>query len=177
MSNERVSLKRRPFLTPIWLTALFALLAFGCFLILLWLWGTADSTTVLVTADPPSDAEAQVRASALARAFGETSGPGRIDAVYFAAPAQHLPDYASLMTTLRVAPRMASADDARTLAHRALHEHRGGRVLIISDRVTQGLIEQFSGLQGITASGERAGILYVISVPRIGQANLLRLNY
>ena len=74
---------------------------------------------------------------------------------------------------------MAPADDPRGLARRALREHSGGRVLIIghSDTVPQ-IVAALSGNSKIPEIDDREyGTMYIVSVPRIGDANLLRLNY
>ena len=65
------------------------------------------------------------------------------------------------------------------LAHRVLREHGGGRVLVVahSDTVNE-IVEALSGSEGLAAMGEdQYDTMYVVSVPRIGRATVLRLTY
>jgi broad specificity phosphatase PhoE len=169
---------------PIWLAALAAavVLSFAS-----WLWGRADSTTVIVIrhaerepgagADPPLSATGQARAALLARMFGDP-GPGRIGAIYVTPPLRNRMTAAPLATALGVTPSIA-AGDPRELAHRVLREQPGRRVLIVghSDTVPQ-IVAVLSGVDGIPAMREtQYGIMYIVTVPRLGRANLLRLEY
>src|SRR5882724_2005085 len=98
MKSERASLQHRPFLTPLWLSAIAAFAAavvFGLALLAAWIWFTANSTTVVVirhaeketvsAADPALSAAGEARAALLARMFGEPKGVGRLDAIYVSA--------------------------------------------------------------------------------------------
>ena len=70
-------------------------------------------------------------------------------------------------------------DDPAALAHRALREHSGGRILIVghADTVPQ-LVAALSGNSKVPEIGaDEYGTMYIVAVPRIGHANLLRLNY
>jgi hypothetical protein len=80
---------------------------------------------------------------------------------------------------LGLAATVAPADDPRSLARRALREHAGGRVLIIghSDTVPQ-IVATLSDNPKIPDIGDHEyGTMYIVTVPRIGRANLLRMNY
>ncbi len=89
MKKTTSGMKRKPFLTPVWLAGLAAVVALG---IAAWLWGTADSTTVIVirhaekvlndTEDPPLSAAGEARAALLARMFGSGAPSGRVSAIY-----------------------------------------------------------------------------------------------
>ena len=62
---------------------------------------------------------------------------------------------------------------------RVLREHAGGRVLIVghSDTVPK-IVARLSGNPNVPEIGDREyGTMYIVSVPRIGHANLLRLSY
>src|ERR1700687_2015000 len=93
MKRDHVSFQRRPFLTPIWVTALAAALALSLAVFAAWVWGTAGSTTVIVirhgekdlsvsVTDPPLSPAGEARAALLARMFGDADGIGRVDAIY-----------------------------------------------------------------------------------------------
>jgi hypothetical protein len=76
-------------------------------------------------------------------------------------------------------PVVAPADDPKGLARRALREHGGGRVLIIGHLDTVPEIVSFlSGKRDIPAiDAQEFGVMYIVTVPRIGHPNVLRLNY
>src|SRR3981081_4768256 len=95
MKRDHVSFQRRPFLTPIWLTALAAFVGLSLALFAAWVWGTAGSTTVIVVrhaekdlsvsvTDPPLSPAGEARAALLARAFGDGNALGHVDAIYVA---------------------------------------------------------------------------------------------
>jgi broad specificity phosphatase PhoE len=177
-------------LTPIWLTVLAAFLAVSVMIAAAWFLGTADSTTVIVirhaekdlaagAEDPPLTAAGTARAALLARMFGDGALPGRIDAIYVSPALRNRLTAAPLAARLGIRETVAPADDARGLARRALHEHRGGRVLIVghSDTVPK-IVAELSGISQIPQIGDQEySTMYVVTVPRIGHANLLRLNY
>ncbi|HEX3848194.1 MAG TPA: phosphoglycerate mutase family protein [Steroidobacteraceae bacterium] len=190
MKPELVSLQRRPFLVPIWITAAIALLGFCFFVFALWTWATASSTTVIVirhaekdlsvsVTDPPLTAEGRARAELLARMFGDAKAPGHIDAIYVSPALRNRQTGEALAERLGIRETVVPADDPKGLAHRVLEEHRGGRALIVghSDTVPA-IVETLSGRKGIPELDEHEyGTMYIVTVPRIGRANLLRLTY
>ena len=60
MTRDHVSFQRRPFLTPIWLTALAAVLALAFLIFAAWVWGTAGSTTVIIIRHAEKDLSVSV---------------------------------------------------------------------------------------------------------------------
>lgn len=188
MSNEHTRLQRRPFLMPIWLMALTALATLVVLLDAGWLWFTADSTVVVVVRhaekivgageDPPLSEAGEARAALLARMFGDAQRAGRIDAIY----AQ--PDQRSRLTAAPLAARLgltvmdAPAGDPRRLARRVLSEHPGGRILIVGHSDTVAAIAAALSGAGIPPlDGADYGTLYIVTVPRFGHANFLRIAY
>ena len=188
MNREHGSLRHRPFLTPIWLSAIGACVALGLAVFALWVWGTANSTTVVVIrhaekeagslVDPPLSAAGETRAALLASMFGG-QGTGRIDAIYVSPTIRARATAAPLAARLGELPVVAPADDAQDLAKRVLREHSGGRVLIIGHLNTvPKIVAALSGRNDIPEINEHDyGTLYVVTVPRIGHANVLRLSY
>jgi len=193
MKNDHVTFQRRPFLTPIWLTAaavVGATLVFGFAAFTVWAWATADATTVIVirhaekdvaanAVDPPLTPAGEARAALLARMFGDAGGLGRVDAIYVSPALRNRLTVEPLAARLGLRPIVAPAEDPAGLAHRVLHEHRGGRVLIVghTDTVPQ-IVATLSGNPNIAPIGaEEYGTMYIVTVPRIGRPNLLRLNY
>jgi broad specificity phosphatase PhoE len=199
MKPELVSLQRRPFLTPIWLTAGFAFLGFCFCVCALWFWATASSTIVVVVrhaekdlsisaADPPLTAAGVSRANLLANMFGGSGGAGssggagrlgHIDAIYVSPTLRSKETGRPLAERLGIGETVVSPDDPKALAHRVLRDHHGGRVLIVghSDTIPT-LVKELSGNADIPDIGDQEyGTLYIVTVPRIGHANLLRLSY
>ncbi len=190
MKRDHVSFQRRPFLTPIWLTAIAAVAAFGLAVFAAWMWGTAGSTTVIVVrhaekdvsagiVDPPLSAAGEARAALLARMFGDAKAVGHVDAIYVSSALRNRLTAAPLAARLGIGETVAPVDDPRGLARRALREHAGGRVLIVGhiDTVPQ-IVRALSDNPNIPDIGDQEyGTMYIVTVPRIGHANLLRLSY
>ncbi len=190
MKKDHAGFQRRPFLTPIWLTVIAALLAFSLMIFAAWVWATAGSTTVIVirhaekdlnvsVTDPPLNPEGEARAALLATMFGDAKHLGHVDAIYVSPALRNRRTAAPLADRLGITPVVAPADDPKGLARRALREHQGGRVLIIghSDTVPQ-IVAALSGNSKIPELGDQEyGTMYIVSVPRIGHANVLRLKY
>ena len=190
MKNDHVTFQRRPFLTPVWLTALAALFGLSFVVFAAWVWGTAGSTTVIVVrhaekdlsvsaTDPPLTPAGEARAALLARMFGDAKDLGHVDAIYVSPALRNRLTAAPLAARLGIEATVTPPDDPRGLAHRALREHRGGRALIVghSDTVPQ-IVAELSGNPTIPPIGDgEYGTMYIVTVPRIGHANLLRLNY
>jgi broad specificity phosphatase PhoE len=192
MSNVSGGLRHKPFLTPIWLTAIAAFLAFAVVVVAavtVWEWGTADSTTVIVIrhaekdlaggADPKLSADGEARAALLARMFGAAGGRGSINAIYVSPTVRSRATVAPLAAVLNLTPATVPADDAKGLARRAIQEHAGGRVLIVGHLDTvPAIVSELSGARDIPKIGEAEyGAMYIVTVPRIGRANFVRLNY
>ncbi len=189
MNSSRVKLQHRPFLTPIWLTAGAAAAAFLFALFVIWVWGTADSTSVIVIrdaeqvagdqVDPTLSAAGMERAQLLARMLGAFDGPGRLDAIYVSNGLRSRLTAAPLAKLLHVPLLVAAGEDGKALAHRALREHGGGRVLIVAHAdILPEIVATLSGMGDLPKlNAEDYGVIYVVTVPRIGHANLLRLNY
>jgi len=175
LKKSNTGLKRRPFLTPIWLAGISAALVVG---VSGWLWSTADSTTVLVVPGvAPETGEA--RAGALARLLGDSAGPGSIGYIYSAAGAAGRGTVAVLSARRGLGVTDVPAGAMQDLAHRVLREHAGERVLIVADAASiPALLDHLGARGAVTAVGpQERDTLYVITVPRIGHANLLRLNF
>ena len=188
MARDHVVLQRRPFLAPIWLMALGALVAALVLGLAVWWWGTADCTTVIVIrhaekalgslVDPPLTEAGEARAELLARMFGDAKSPGRIDAIYVSPVLRSRLTAAPLAARLGMTPVAASAGP-KELARRVLQEHEGGRVLVVGhvDTVPQ-IVAALSGHDIIPAiDAAEYGTMYIVTVPRIGFANVLRLSY
>lgn len=187
MSRELAAINRRrhrPFLAPIWLTALLFAVVLAAALLL---YESAETTTVVVvqpgerllgSEDPPLVIEGEKRAERLARLFGATSSPGRITAIYVNATRRAQQTAAPLATRLGLHPVVFQDDDPDAIAGRALSEHRGETVMIIDSTATVArLVESLSGFRPAPESGTEYGSIYIVSVPVLGSAGLLQLHY
>jgi broad specificity phosphatase PhoE len=192
MKSEQVSLQHRPFLMPIWLTVIAVFGSFAVFSLAVitgWMFLTANSTTVIVirhaekdtvnAADPALSAAGEARAALLARMFGEPRAVGRLDAIYVSATLRSRMTAAPLGLRLGIVPIVAGADDPNGLARRVLRENSGKRVLVIGHvNTVPGIVASLSGRSDIPPIDEQDfATMYVVTVPRIGRANLLRLSY
>jgi phosphohistidine phosphatase SixA len=192
MKSEHANLQRRPFLTPIWLSAIGAFAAGIVALLALWamwVWFTANSTTVIVIRhaekatvsepDPPLSAAGEARAELLARMFGDTPGPGRLDAIYISSALRNRMTAAPLAGRLGITPVVAPTEDPKGLARRVLRENSGKRVMVIGHvNTVLDIVAALSDRRDIPPLDEKDfGIMYIVTVPRIGHANLLRVAY
>ena len=189
MTQEHVNLKHRPFLMPIWLSVWAGLVLAGLLGWAALTWATANSTTVIVVrhaekeldagSDPPLPPAGQARAELLSRLLGDGRAPGHVDAIYISPTLRSRMTAAPLARRLGLTPIVGPAHDAPDLATRLLREHGGGRVLVVghSDTVTD-IVERLSGAKNLPRiADDEYGAMYIVTVPRIGRANFLRLNY
>jgi broad specificity phosphatase PhoE len=186
------NLQRKPFLAPIGVAASVAIAATLVLLIVTWFLVTAKSTTIIVVrdaetvedgsapgADPPLGAAGEARAQSLARMFGDPHIRDQIDAIYVSATIRSRSTAAPLAARLGLAPAVVPDHDPRALARRILHEHRGGRILVVAQSADiPDLVAALSRVRDIPpiAHGEY-GTMYIVTVPRIGRANLLSVDY
>jgi broad specificity phosphatase PhoE len=192
MKSEQVSLQHRPFLMPIWLTVIAVFGSFAVFILAVvagWMFLTANATTVIVirhaekdtvnAADPALSAAGEARAALLARMFGGPQAVGRLDAIYVSATLRSRLTAAPLGLRLGIVPIVAGADDPNGLARRVLRENSGKRVLVVGHvNTVPGIVASLSGRSDIPPIDEQDfATMYVVTVPRIGRANLLRLSY
>ncbi len=184
MEPPAITRHRRPFLAPLYLSVLVAAVLFA----LGWTLYSAATTTLLFLVDPsesapgsigdpPLSPEGEARAQRLAHMFGAgTSDIARIDGIYESDDRRAEQTGAPLIERLHRAPVVFNAAAARATAARALHEHRGGTVLVIAsgDALAQMLWE----LGGISVAGgaDEGDRVYVVSVPTIGRAHVARFR-
>jgi broad specificity phosphatase PhoE len=186
--QNHVKLKRRPFLTPIWLSVLGALLIWSLLGFEAWIYATADLTTIIVVRhaeksldsgdDPPLTAAGEARAALLARLFGDARAPGHISAIYAPPTLRDRMTVAPLAARLGLTPIIAPPGPARALARRVLHEQSGRRVLVVGHGDTiADLVASLTGAHVPQIGADDFGTIFVVSVPRIGRADFLRVTY
>ena len=192
MKSEQASLQHRPFLIPIWLTAIAAIASFAVFIfavVTVWAWFTANSTTIVVirhaekdtanVADPALSPAGEARAALLARLFGNAQGPGRLDAIYVSDTLRSRMTAAPLAERLGIVPIVDGSEQPKGLVRRVLKENSGKRVIIVGHvNTVPEIVALLSDRSDIPKMDEHDfGAMYVVTVPRIGHANLVRLNY
>jgi 2,3-bisphosphoglycerate-dependent phosphoglycerate mutase len=186
MKKTTSAMKHKAFLTPVWLAGLAALFVLCA---AAWLWSTANTTTVIVirhaektntdTQNPPLSAAGEARAALLAHMFGGGASADRIGAIYVSPLIRSHMTAAPLAAALGLTPIEMPADDYRSLVRRALKDNPGGRVLIIAHSDTvPAIVTALSGNTDIAPIGAfEYDRMYVVTIPGIGRANVLRLSY
>jgi len=173
---------------PIWLLALTVMTGALALTVAAWWLVTTNSTVIIVIrhaekvqdggVDPPLSEAGETRAALLARMFGDAAKPGHIDAIYVTPMLRNRMTAAPLAAQLGVTPTVAPSDDPRALAQRILREHRGGRILVVGHLDTvPDIAAALSGASLPPIEPDEYGTMYIIVVPRIGHANLLRVSY
>src|ERR1700722_9932798 len=187
------SLQRKPFWAPVGLAAVSALVAALVMALLAWLLVTAKSTTVIVVRDAETangaagaaaqdaqlSSEGRTRAELLARMFGDARLKNRVDAIYVSPTLATQATAQPLAARLGIKPVVVAPQTPRAWARRMLREHRGGRILVVAPAAAaRDLATELSGASDIPPIlPMEFGIMYIVTVPRVGRANLLRVDY
>ena len=185
MERPGITRYRRPFLAPLWLTFVVAVLGCGA---LFAAWHGATTTMVVLARpvekdpgtidDPPLSAEGEERAQRLAQMFGVALRAGPVDGLYVSDERRAQQTAAPLAERLHRTAVVFSAADARTAAAHALREHSGGTVLIVGSGTTLQQALRELGVEDLAITpGEEADIIYLVSIPSFGHAHVLRLKY
>ena len=174
---------RRPFLAPLWIILLVALLGAALFAVA---WRNATTTVVVLVHsvekglgtidDPPLSAEGEARAQRLAQILG--SDAARVDAIYVSDDRRARQTAAPLSERLHRDPVPFAATAARATAARALRDHAGGTVVVVaSDAALPQMLQVLRGADPGRAAAGDADVMYVVSAPSVGHAHELRLRY
>jgi phosphohistidine phosphatase SixA len=179
MHKEYANLRRRPFLTPVWLTVLGAVV-----LIALLAWGvlSASTTTIFVIrhaeaaaedgTDPSLALAGELRAVRLREIFREPGALG-LDGILVSEYRRSQETARPLANALGIPVIVVAGGDPATVAQRALAGFRGKRVLIIGDGNTvPGIVEALSGRQVMPMDATDFGTVYVITRPRLSPASV-----
>lgn len=185
MQAPAITRRRRPFLAPLWLTLLAALviaaLAFSFF-------RNAGTTVVLLLgptekdpgtiADPPLSPEGEERAQHLARMFGDPGDGAGLDAIYVSDERRAQQTAAPLAERLHLTPVIFTGAAAPAAAARLLREHAGGSVLVIGGRAAfPQMLRALSGTELPLRVADEAEALYIVSVPSFGRTRLVRVRF
>ncbi len=181
MQKQHPNLRRKTLFTPLLLPVLGTVLAAA---LLLWIYTSITTTTVVLVRhaekaldageDPPLTAAGEERARRLAEMFADAGLSALFASEYRRTQATLLPlaDAAGLEITI------IEAGEAEQLVDNIRAAHRGKTVVIAAHSNTiPDLVSRLSGIRiDDIEDGDYQGI-YVLSLPRFGEASLLRLNY
>lgn len=179
--------RRRPFLAPLWLLALAGILFIAAAFAY---WNSATTTTIVLVrhaekqvgaiSDAPLAPPGEVRAARLAQMFGDAATFGRVQKIYVTDTRRTQQTAAGVAQRLGLTPRIvAGKSDANELADRVLEENRGGRALVVghSNTVPE-IVAALSGQSDVPPiADDEFDTLYVVTVPTIGRASVLRMKY
>jgi broad specificity phosphatase PhoE len=179
--------RRRTFLAPLWLLAWGGILMLAGAVIY---WNSATTTTIVLVRhaekqvgainDAPLTPAGELRAARLAQMFGDAEAFGRIARIYVSDTRRSQQTAAGLAQRLSLTPIVVEGKSAAAeVARRVLHENRGARALIVghSNTVPQ-LVAALAGAENVPAmDDEEFDTVYIVTVPTIGHANVLRLKY
>ena len=182
MRKEYASLRRRPFLTPVWILALLAVagLAVAARGVL-----EASTTLVVVTrhaekvadagADPPLAPAGLERAARLAGIFGASPKGLAIDAIFVTQWQRSGATAQPLAARLGVPVIAINDDDIAGLKSRILGDYRGRRVLVVAHSDTVGPIVRAlaGGAESPPVGDAEYGTAYVIAIPRWSRPTVL----
>jgi broad specificity phosphatase PhoE len=179
--------RRTAFLAPIWLLALAGAMVIAAALIY---WNSATTTTVVVIrhadkganaiADAPLSPPGEQRAVRLAQMFGDGEKFGRVKKVYVTNTRRAQQTVAELTQRLGVKAEVVDAKSSSSeLARRVLRENRGGLALVVghSNTVPE-IVGAMADVEDVPPIGEEEfDTMYIVTVPTIGRASVLRLKY
>lgn len=179
--------RRSAFLAPIWLLALAGIIVVAAAFTY---WNSATTTTVVVVRhaekqlgaipDAPLSPLGEQRAVRLAQMFGDGEKFGRVKKVYVTDTRRTQQTAADLVQRLGVKPEVVDAKTSPSeLARRVMRENRGGLALVVghSNTVPE-VVEALARTKDVPPIGdEEFDTMYVVTVPTIGRASVLRLKY
>lgn len=186
--RSRPLVGRRPFLAPLWILGFMALVAAAVVaLVLLFYSSAATTTVVVVSADEerpvnqlalPLVSAGDQRAERLVQLFGGATPPGRIEAIYVTTARRLQQMAAPLAARLGIHPVVIPSDDVGDTAARALNEHRGSTVMVVASAASvPRLVDALSGIKIAPLAKEEYGDIYIVSVPVLGSAGVVKLHY
>lgn len=179
--------RRRTFLAPLWLLALGGMLML---LAAVLYWNSATTTTVVLIRhaekqlgaidDAPLTPQGELRAARLAVMFGDANAFGRVQRIYVSDTRRAQQTAAGLAQRLNLKPVVVDAKSSTAeLARRVLRENRGGLAIIVGHSSTvPPLVMALSDAHDVPAIEEQEfDTMYVVTVPTIGRASVLRMKY
>jgi len=186
-ASPSLTRRRRTFLAPLWLLAWggLAVLAVAFFY-----WKSATTTTIVLVRhaekqigaieDAPLAPQGELRAARLAVMFGDAEPLGRVQRIYVTDTRRSQQTAAGLAQRLNLKPTVVAPKISNSeLARDVLRENRGGLAIVVghSNTVPQ-LVAELTGIDNVPPMGdEEFDTMYVVTVPTIGRASVLRMKY
>ena len=177
---------RRFFLAPLWVGALLLLMVLAAAAAV---YRSATTTTVIIVshaesvlgsiADPPLAPEGEQRAEHLARMLGVIGGPGQIAAIYVSRARSAEQTAAALAARLRLQSRNLPdgvTSDAAASTLRGAARSRAVLVVTSASSIPE-LVHALSGIDVAPLRSDEPDAVYIISMPSLGPASLLRMRY
>lgn len=185
MEAPGITRHRRPFLAPLWVTALAVLVVVVVAAIA---YRSATTTVVVLVPvgerepgaieDPPITDEGEQRAQRLAQMFGRVSGLGRVSAIYVGKERRAQQQAAPLADLLHLSATAFESRDAAATAAGLLRAHDGSAVLVVADpAASQQFLRELTGSGVAAPAAEEGSLLYIVSVPTLGRAQVLQIRY
>lgn len=179
MHKDLAGLRRQPFLTPVWLSAIGTVIALA---VIVWLVMSATTTTVFVLRhaereagtdpDPSLSLAGQLRAQRLAGVFGADRELG-VEAIIVTELRRTQETARPLANALGVPVVVVPAAEPRAAARRALGDYGGKRILIVGHSNTiPVIVRELSGERVAELAETDHETLYVISRPRFSRSTL-----
>ena len=186
-ASPSLTRRRRTFFAPLWLLAWAGILVLVAAVVY---WNSATTTTIVIVRhaekqigtidDAPLSPQGEQRATRLAQMFGDPEAFGRVQKIYVTDTRRTQQTAAGLAQRLGLKPVVTDAKaSVGEIAHRVMRENRGGLAIVIghSNTVPQ-LVKELSDARQVPAIGEEEfDTLYVVTVPTIGKASVLRMKY
>lgn len=184
MEPPGITRHRRPFLAPVWLTLLAAVVVAGAAWVL---YRSATNTVVFLVqapesnpgsiADPPMSPEGDARAQRLAHMFGAGHVAGGVDVLYVSDDRGAQQTAAPLAEQLGRVPQIFKPNEARAAAARAVHEHAGDTLVVVATATAlRQMVQELSG-SAVSGPSDEPDLVYVVSVPSFGRAHLAHLRF
>ena len=184
VSHPLKALRRRPLLTPMWLSGLGALVFAA---VLAYLWHTTAMTTVFVvrhaekaldgTRDPPLSDEGRAHAARLAALFAAGQADARLSAVYATEFRRTRQTAQAVASRLQLPVLVRPAGDLAALVEDIKSHHRGGSVLVVGHSNTVPEILQALGTEAVPPLAENEySRLYVVSVGLFSRTTVTALS-
>jgi broad specificity phosphatase PhoE len=191
MNAPVLTRQRRPFLAPIWIAGLLALVAGTTLFVGLRLaaYHLGDVSTVIVVRhaekatspadDPPLSAAGRVRADSLAAMLGAPSDAAPVRHVYSSEARRARETAAPLAARLGVEVEVVPGRDVETLLRTLRRDARGQTSVVVGHGDTVPRIVQALGDGRVQVVLDEAdhGSIFVVTVSSLGPPRVLRLRY
>lgn len=179
--------RRRTFFAPLWLLGWAGLLMLVAAVVY---WNSATTTSIVIIRhaekqigtidDAPLSPQGELRAARLAQMFGDPESFGRVKQVYVTDTRRTQQTAAGLAQRINLKPVVLDPKASPgEIARRVLRENRGGLAIVVGHSNTvPALVKELSDADEVPPiADEEFDTIYVVTVPTIGKASVLRMKY